>query len=113
MSQVRTCIAIALRCVAEDRYERPEIKDIITKLEELEPKIDKMSLYPDQSQDLIDLQVRMICSFWRHAWLLFVYYQQHIYYFPRKLIKDKRKCVCVCVVGEEGLTFKMKRHLNK
>lgn len=56
MSQVKTCIAIALRCVAEDRDERPEIKDIITKLEELEPKIDKMSLYPDQSQDLIDLQ---------------------------------------------------------
>ncbi|RLN03372.1 hypothetical protein C2845_PM13G06850 [Panicum miliaceum] len=56
MSQVKTCIDIALRCVAEDREERPDIKDIIAELEELEPKIDKMSLYPDQSQDLIDLQ---------------------------------------------------------
>ncbi|RLN09513.1 hypothetical protein C2845_PM11G18150 [Panicum miliaceum] len=74
MSQVKTCIDIALRCVAEDREERPEIKDIIAELEELEPKIDKMSLYPDQSQDLIDLQFLNVCSsfpgleFW--VWVL-------------------------------------------
>ncbi|XP_066341268.1 cysteine-rich receptor-like protein kinase 44 [Miscanthus floridulus] len=57
ISPVKRCIDIALRCVDENRDKRPEIKDIIDELEELEPRVDEMSMYSDLPEDLIGLQV--------------------------------------------------------
>ncbi|XP_066338980.1 receptor like protein kinase S.2-like isoform X2 [Miscanthus floridulus] len=56
ISPVKRCIDIALRCVDENRDKRPEIKDIIDELEELEPRVDEMSMYSDLPEDLIGLQ---------------------------------------------------------
>lgn len=56
---MKRCIDIALRCVDENRDKRPEIKDIIDELEELEPRVDEMSMYSDLSEDPTGLQVRI------------------------------------------------------
>ncbi|CAO2146692.1 unnamed protein product [Urochloa humidicola] len=44
--QLKTCVDIALRCVKEERNERPDIKGIVNELEKLEPEIDKISTNP-------------------------------------------------------------------
>ncbi|OQU79125.1 hypothetical protein SORBI_3008G099232 [Sorghum bicolor] len=53
MLRVKTCIDIALRCVDTDRNKRPYIKDIVNELEELEAKIQKMTLSSDHSKAVI------------------------------------------------------------
>ncbi|XP_039855505.1 uncharacterized protein LOC120713641 isoform X1 [Panicum virgatum] len=54
---VKTCVDIALRCVDANRNRRPYIIDIINELEELEAKVEKMSLSSDhQSKNLNSLQ---------------------------------------------------------
>jgi hypothetical protein len=42
--QLKTCVDIALRCVKDERNERPDIKDIVNELEMLEAQIKKMSI---------------------------------------------------------------------
>jgi len=59
--QLKTCVDIALRCVKDERNERPDIKGIVKDLEKLEAQIKKMSIASDQSKDVIGLQVR---PFW-------------------------------------------------
>lgn len=44
--QLKTCVDIALRCVKDERNERPDIKGIVNELEKLEPQIDKISTDP-------------------------------------------------------------------
>ncbi|CAL5009280.1 unnamed protein product [Urochloa decumbens] len=44
--QLKTCVDIALRCVKEERNERPGIKGIVNELEKLEPEKDKISTNP-------------------------------------------------------------------
>ncbi|CAL5009263.1 unnamed protein product [Urochloa decumbens] len=44
--QLKTCVDIALRCVKEERDERPGINGIVNELEKLEPEIDKISTNP-------------------------------------------------------------------
>ncbi|CAO2145351.1 unnamed protein product [Urochloa humidicola] len=44
--QLKTCVDIALRCVKDERNERPDIKGIINELEALEPAINKISTNP-------------------------------------------------------------------
>jgi interleukin-1 receptor-associated kinase 1 len=53
MLRVNTCIDIALRCVDTERNKRPYIKDIVNELEELEAKIQKMTLSSDHSKAVI------------------------------------------------------------
>ncbi|KAJ1269887.1 hypothetical protein BS78_06G012700 [Paspalum vaginatum] len=42
MLQVNTCIDLALRCVEDDRKRRPQIKDIVHELEELDARTQQM-----------------------------------------------------------------------
>ncbi|WVZ50796.1 hypothetical protein U9M48_002019 [Paspalum notatum var. saurae] len=56
--RVKKCIEIALRCVVDNRKERPLIKDIVQELEELEDEIKKLSSSSDLSEDQIARQQR-------------------------------------------------------
>lgn len=58
--RVRKCVEIALRCVDNERKNRPTIQDIVKQLEELEADITKrISARSAQSQDL----VVQVCNF--------------------------------------------------
>ncbi|KAJ1265839.1 hypothetical protein BS78_08G105000 [Paspalum vaginatum] len=54
--QLKACIEIALRCVKEDPNERPDIKDIVRELEELDAKHRRMLLSSDRPKDPCDDQ---------------------------------------------------------
>ena len=61
--QAKKCLDIALRCVERERNKRPSIKDIVDELDELEAKINKISLHSDQSKGTIG-QVWFILTAW-------------------------------------------------
>jgi len=58
--QAKKCLDIALRCVERERNKRPSIKDIVDELDELEAKINKISLHSDYSYGMDDLTCSMV-----------------------------------------------------
>ncbi|WVZ49606.1 hypothetical protein U9M48_000947 [Paspalum notatum var. saurae] len=56
--QLKTCVDIALRCVKDERNERPDVKGIVNELEKLEPQIDKISTDPDYYRSGVSQDIR-------------------------------------------------------
>lgn len=56
--QLKTCVDIALRCVKDERNERPDVKGIVNELEKLEPHIDKISTNPAYYRSGVSQDIR-------------------------------------------------------
>ncbi|CAL4979963.1 unnamed protein product [Urochloa decumbens] len=50
--RVKKYVEIAIRCVVPERKERPSIKDVVDEMEQLEAEIKKMSLAPNESNEV-------------------------------------------------------------
>ena len=59
---VTSCVGIALKCVDKDRNKRPSIKDIVQELENLEAKLEKLSLASDVPKVLWELEKLSLAS---------------------------------------------------